>query len=161
MPLDQKSPVPWWYRARYFSGVPGRIRKLPPRGKLVARVSTVRIRRAQHGLQGTDRTLGERRLSRRRKDAIDRGRRTTALGDPAREAPPGNHGGAMATTGSHRAKPLGERGRCERRRTKRGPGERCQGAAARTAPCVAGPAHKRDPSAARPIVMAVLRWKPV
>lgn len=80
-----------------------------------------------------------RRLSRRREDAIDGERRTTALGGPAREAPPGDYGGAMATTGSHRAKPFGERGRCERRRTKRDPGERCQGTVARAAPCVAGP----------------------
>ena len=89
--------------------------------------------------QATRAQAGERRLSRRREDAIDGERRTTALGDPAREAPPGDHGGAMATTGSHRAKPFGERGRCERRRTKRDPGERCQGTAARAAPCVAGP----------------------
>lgn len=63
---------------------------------------------------------------------------TTALGDPAREAQPGDHGGAMATSGSHRAQPFGGLGRRERRRTKRDPGERCQGAAARATPCVAG-----------------------
>lgn len=45
---------------------PGRIRKLPPpAGKLVTRVSTVRIGRARHGLQGTDRALGERPRARR------------------------------------------------------------------------------------------------
>ena len=131
MPLNQKSPVPQWYRARYCSGAPRRIRKLP---------------RGEIGDAGVD---GPGGVARRRSET----RRE--------RPPPGDHGGAMATTGSHRAKPLGERGRCERRRTKRGPGERCQGAAARAAPCVAGPAHKRDPSAARPIVMAVLRWKPV
>ena len=58
--------------------------------------------------QATRAQAGERRLSRRREDAIDEKRRTTALGDPTREAPPGDHGGAMATTGSHRAKPFGE-----------------------------------------------------
>ena len=58
--------------------------------------------------QATRAQAGERRLSRRREDAIDGKRRTTALGDPTREAPPGDHGGAMATTGSHRAKPFGE-----------------------------------------------------
>lgn len=47
-------------------------------------------------------------------------------------------GGAMATAGSHRVKPFGGRGRRERRRTKRDPGERCQGAAARAKPCVTG-----------------------
>ena len=125
----------------------------------MTRVSTARIGRARHGPQGTDRALGERprarrgcqpvgqatraqagerRLSRRQEDAIDGERRTTALGDPAREAPPGDNGGAMATTGNHRAKPFGGRGRRERRRTKRDPGERCRGAAARATPCVAG-----------------------
>lgn len=44
----------------------------------------------------------------------------------------------MATSGSHRAQPFGGLGRRERRRTKRDPGERCQGAAARATPCVAG-----------------------
>lgn len=81
--------------------------------------------------QATRAQAGERQLSRRQEDAIDGEHRTTALGDPAREAPPGDHGGAMATTGSHRAKPFGGRGRRERRQTKRDPGERCQGAAAR------------------------------
>lgn len=52
-------------------------------------------------------------------------------------------------------------GELERRRTKRDSGERCQGAAARAAPYVAGPAHKRDSSVARPIVLAPLRLKPV
>lgn len=88
--------------------------------------------------QATRAQAGERRLSRRQEDAIDGELRTTALGDPAREAPPGDNGGAMATTGSHRAKPFGGRGRRERRRTKRDPGERCRGAAARATPCVAG-----------------------
>ena len=30
-PLDQKSPAPWWYRARYCSGAPGRIRTVDTR----------------------------------------------------------------------------------------------------------------------------------
>lgn len=88
--------------------------------------------------QATRARAGERRLNRRRGDATHGERRTTALGDPAREAPPGDHGGAMATTGNHRAQPFGGRGRRERRRTKRDPRERCQGAAARATPCVAG-----------------------
>ena len=73
-----------------------------------------------------------------RGDATHGERRTTALDDPEREVPPGDYGGAMATSGSHRAQPFGGWGRCERRRTKRDPGERCQGAEARATPCVAG-----------------------
>ncbi len=30
-PLDQKSPAPWWYRARQISGAPGRIRTVDTR----------------------------------------------------------------------------------------------------------------------------------
>lgn len=87
---------------------------------------------------------GECRLSRRRGDATHGERRTMALGDPAREAPSGDHGGAMATTGSHRAQPFARRGRCERRRTKRDPWGALQGAAARATPRVAGaPACER------------------
>ena len=94
--------------------------------------------RSEPVAEATRARAGERRLSRRRGDATHGERRTTALGDPAREAPPGDHGGAMATSGSHRAQPFGGLGRRERRRTKRDPGERCQGAAARATPCVAG-----------------------
>lgn len=94
--------------------------------------------RSEPVAEATRARAGERRLSRRRGDATHGERRTTALGDPTREAPPGDHGGAMATSGSHRAQPFAGRGRCERRRTKRDPGERCQGAAARATPCVAG-----------------------
>lgn len=94
--------------------------------------------RSEPVAQATRARAGERRLSRRRGDATHGERRTTALVDPAREAPPGDHGGAMATTGSHRAQPFGGRDRRERRRTKRDPRERCQGAAARATPCVAG-----------------------
>ena len=94
--------------------------------------------RSEPVAQATRARAGERRLSRRRGDATHGERRTTVLGDPAREAPPGDHGGAMATTGSHRAQPFGGRDRRERRRTKRDPRERCQGAAARATPCVAG-----------------------
>ena len=87
---------------------------------------------------------GECRLSRRRGDATHGERRTMALGDPAREAPSGDHGGAMATTGSHRAQPFARRGRRERRRTKRDPWGALQGAAARATPRVAGaPACER------------------
>lgn len=88
--------------------------------------------------EATRARAGERRLSRRRGDATHGERRTTALDDPEREVPPGDYGGAMATSGSHRAQPFGGWGRCERRRTKRDPGERCQGAEARATPCVAG-----------------------
>lgn len=94
--------------------------------------------RSEPVAQATRARAGERRLSRRRGDATHGERRTTVLGDPAREAPPGDHGGAMATTGSHRAQPFGGRDRRERRRTKRDPRGRCQGAAARATPCVAG-----------------------
>lgn len=94
--------------------------------------------RSEPVAQATRARAGERRLSRRQGDATHGERRTTVLGDPAREAPPGDHGGAMATTGNHRAQPFGGRGRRERRRTKRDPRERCQGAAARATPCVAG-----------------------
>lgn len=94
--------------------------------------------RSEPVAKATRARAGERRLSRRRGDATHGERRTTALGDPAREVPPGDYGGAMATSGSHRAKPFGGWGRRERRRTKRDPGERCQGAAARATPCVAG-----------------------
>ena len=31
LPLDQKSPAPWWYRARQISGAPGRIRTVDTR----------------------------------------------------------------------------------------------------------------------------------
>ena len=123
---------------------PGRIRKLPPRGEIGDagvdgpnwpsatwpardRPSARRAPACASRLpawsepvgQATRAQAGERQLSRRQEDAIDGGHRTTALGDPAREAPPGDHGGAMATTGSHRAKPFGGRGRRERRQTKR------------------------------------------
>ena len=94
--------------------------------------------RSEPVAKATRAQAGERRLSRRRGDATHGERRTTVLGDPAREAPPGDHGGAMATSGSHRAKPFGGWGRRERRRTKRDPGERCQRAAARATLCVAG-----------------------
>ena len=94
--------------------------------------------RSEPVAEATRARAGERRLSRRRGDATHGERRTTVLGDPTREAPPGDHGGAMATSGSHRAQPFAGRGRCERRRTKRDPGERCQGAAARATPRVAG-----------------------
>ena len=113
-----------------------RIHILPARSEPVAKATRARA--------------GERRLSRRRGDATHGERRTMALGDLAREAPLGDHGGAMATSGSHRAQPFGGRGRCERRRTKRDLGERCQGGAARATVRRGGPAHKRDPSAARP-----------
>ena len=59
----------------------------------------------------------------------------------------------MATSGSHRMQPFTVRGRRERRRTKRDPGERCQGAAARAArnAARASPHPGGDASAERPI----------
>ena len=59
----------------------------------------------------------------------------------------------MATSGSHRMQPFTVRGRSERRRTKRDPGERCQGAAARAArnAARASPHPGGDASAERPI----------
>ena len=131
---DATSVPAYYWRERLRSGSPSAaggkmipcngIHILPARSEPVAKATRARA--------------GERRLSRRRGDATHGERRTMALGDPAREAPLGDHGGAMATSGSHRAQPFGGRGRCERRRTKRDPGERCQGGAARATPCVAG-----------------------
>ena len=131
---DATSVPAYYWRERLRSGSPSAaggkmipcngIHILPARSEPVAKATRARA--------------GERRLSRRRGDATHGERRTMALGDPAREAPLGDHGGAMATSGSHRAQPFGGLGRRERRRTKRDPGERCQGAAARATPCVAG-----------------------
>ena len=95
---------------------------------------------------------GEPRLSRAQGDATQ-GSIPRTHGDPGREAPAGDHGGMMATSGSHRMQPFTARGRRERRRTKRDPGERCQGAAARAArnAARASPHPGGDASAERPI----------
>lgn len=95
---------------------------------------------------------GEHRLSRAQGDAT-LGSIPRTHGDPGREAPAGDHGGMMATSGSHRMQPFTVRGRRERRRTKRDPGERCQGAAARAArnAARASPHPGGDASAERPM----------
>ena len=100
---------------------------------------------------------GEPRLSRAQGDAT-LGSISRTHGDPGREAPAGDHGGMMATSGSHRMQPFTVRGRRERRRTKRDPWERCQGDAARAArnAARASPHPGGDASAARPI-----RWDEV
>lgn len=100
---------------------------------------------------------GESRLSRAQGDAT-LGSISRTHGDPGREATAGDHGGMMATSGSHRMQPFTVRGRRERRRTKRDPGERCQGAAARAArnAARASPHPGGDASAERPI-----RWDEV
>lgn len=55
-----------------------------------------------------------------------------------RERPRPANGGAMATSGSHRAQPFGGRGRCERRRTETRSLGALQEAVARATPRVAG-----------------------
>lgn len=131
---DATSVPAYYWRERLRSGSP------PAAGGKMIPCNGIHIlpARSEPVAKATRARAGERRLSRRRGDATHGERRTMALGDPAREAPLGDHGGAMATSGSHRAQPFGGRGRCERRRTKRDPGERCQGGAARATPCVAG-----------------------
>ena len=135
--------------------------KTPPAGKLVTRVPTARIGRARHGLQGTDRALGERpRAS--RLPAGSRRSDTCATAPTVWANLSGVSGGTASSSQGRRAERWRLLKAIERSRSASGTGVSGGGRNA-TLGSVArepqrerrhasrGPVHKRNPSAARPI----------